>query len=309
MTNPIFKSATTLCVITCAAIGMCSMRAMNDNKLAPGEVVAKHLASIGPAAARANVHGTRIKGTCVMSVKLGGSGQSEGQALMASQGSRNLIKLAFDSENSTWFKFDGSKATVSQFRPGRRTSLEQFFAAYDVIVKEGLIGGTLSESWPLLDLQQKNPKLEYSGPKKIGGKELHVLKYTPRRGSDLKITLFFEAETFRHVRTEYEQTIYVTDQQRIAGGNGQLPSIGSQRATNARLSAFEEFSDFKPESGLTLPHSYKFELSIQSETKPALVDWVFSLTDFTFNAPFDPAEFTIGNGLSKGRSIESVGIS
>lgn len=300
MNNPIFKRATR--ILFCFALAGTSLGgllAKPDNKLAPAEVVTRHLESIGSAEIRARVHGTQIKGTCVVSVKLGGSGQSEGQTLMASDGSRNLIKLVFDSDNATWFKFDGSKATVSQFRPGRRTSLEQFFAAYDVLVKEGLIGGTLSESWPLLNLPQKNPKLEYAGLKKVGGKELHALKYTPRKGSDLKITLFFDAETFRHVRTEYEQTIYVTDQQRIAGGGGQLPSISNRRASNARLNALEEFSDFKPESGLTLPHKYKFELSIQSETRPALVDWVFDLADFTFNAPLDPGEFTAGNGLPK----------
>ena len=301
MNNPVFSRATNLlCLFVIAGVGMSALQASPDNKLTPTEVVAKHLESIGPAEARARVHGTQIKGTCALSVTMGGSGQSEGQALMASQGSQNLMKLVFDSEEgATWFKFDGSKTMVSQFRPGRRTALEQFFAAYDVIVKEGLVGGTLSESWPLLDLQQKNPKLEYSGLKKIGGKELHAIKYTPRKGSDLKITLFFEPETFRHVRTEYEQTIYVTDQQRIAGGGGTLPSISSQRAANARLNVFEEFSDFKPEGGLSLPHTYKFELSIQSETKPALVDWVFKLTDFTFNAPLDASVFTSGNAPSK----------
>jgi hypothetical protein len=49
----------------------------------------------------------------------------------------------------------------------------------------------------------------------------------------------------------------------------------------------EEFSDFKNESGPNLPHTYKFELSIQSETRPALVDRVFGLTKFTFNEPLE----------------------
>lgn len=302
MNKILFKTSVNLfCFSILTLIGTSVLQARPDSKLAPAEVVAKHLDSIGPAPDRARVHGTQIKGTCVLTVKMGGSGQSEGQVLMASQGRQNLIKLAFDSESaSTWFKFDGNKTVVSQFRPGRRTPLEQFFAAYEVIVKEGLVGGTLSESWPLLALQEKNPKLEYAGLKKIGNKEFHALKYAPRKGSDLKITLFFELETFRHVRTEYEQTIYVTDQQRITGGGGQLPSTSGARATNARINVFEEFSDFKQERGLQLPHTYKFELSIQSEVKPALIDWVFNLVDFNFSVPLDPAEFTSGDRTSKG---------
>ena len=57
-----------------------------------------------------------------------------------------------------------------------------------------------------------------------------------------------------------------------------------------RYNFTEEFSDFKVEGGLNLPHTYKFHLSIQSELRPALVDWILNLTDFAFNVPFDPAQ-------------------
>jgi len=59
---------------------------------------------------------------------------------------------------------------------------------------------------------------------------------------------------------------------------------------HTRIEAYEEFTDFKVEGGLNLPHTYKFHLSIQSEVRPALVDWVFNLTDFAFNVPFDQAQ-------------------
>ena len=208
----------------------------------------------------------------------------------------NLLKMALESEeNLTWFRFDGSKAGVSQFRPGRRTSLENFFASYEVLFKEGLIGGTLTEAWPLLNIQKKNPKLEYSGVKEVSGRKLVALKYFPRKGSDMKITLYFEPETLRHVRTEYSQTIYSTDQQRIPGGRG-LPPATAARATPTRIEAFEEFSDFKVEQGLNLPHTYKFELSIQSDIRPALINWTMDLTDFKFDVPFNPAEITTHKG-------------
>jgi hypothetical protein len=280
-----------------AGVNIWVLQAQPDNKPTPAEVVVKHLESIGSAETRARVHGVRIKGTCELTVKQGGVGQSTGQLLMASQGVQNLINMTFDSgEPSTGFAFDGGKITVTQFRPGRHTPLEQFFAEYEAVVKEGLLGGTLAQSWPLLNLQEKNPKLEYAGKKKVDGKELHAIRYTPRKGSELKITLFFDVETFRHVRTEYDQTIYSTQQKRIAGGGGGLPSIDNERGAAQRLTAYEEFSDFKPEGGLNLPHTYKFELSVQSQTRPMLIDWTFNLTNFTFNAPIDASEFTVGNG-------------
>ena len=45
---------------------------------------------------------------------------------------------------------------------------------------------------------------------------------------------------------------------------------------------------------LNLPHTYKFHLAIQSEVRPAVVDWVFTLNDFSFTSPLDAAEFTFG---------------
>lgn len=263
-----------------------------DAKLTPAEVVAKHLESIGSAEARARVRGTRIKGNATVTVKLCGEGQVDGQVLMASQGPANLINLKFDTPDYPFelLRFDGKSFEASQFKPGARTCLAQFFVANDATFKEGLAGGTLSESWALLNLQERNPKLEYSGLKKNGGKEFHVLKYGPRKGSDLKIVLFFEADTFRHVRTEYTRVIYATEQRRIPRGNGDLLPPSNPKAQSARFEAYEEFSDFKEEGGLNLPHTYKFHLSIQSEVRPALVDWMFNLTDFAFDAPLNASE-------------------
>lgn len=263
-----------------------------DAKLTPAELVGKHLDSIGSAEARARVRGTRIKGNATVTVKLCGEGQVDGQVLMASQGPVNLINLKFDTPDYPFelLRFDGQKFEASQFKPGSRTCLAQFFVANDVTFKEGLAGGTLSESWALLKLQEKNPKLEYSGLKKIGGKEFHVLKYGPRKGSDMKIVLFFEPDTFRHVRTEYTRVMYATEQRRIPSGNGDLMPPSNPKAQSARFEAYEEFSDFKEEAGLTLPHTYRFHLAIQSETRPALVDWMFNLTDFAFDAPLAASE-------------------
>src|SRR5882762_1100572 len=149
-----------------------------DDKLTPPELIAKHLNSIGPAEARASRQGTQIKGTCALSVKLGGLGESAGRVVMASQGTQNLISMMFDSgEQATAFAFDGTKTTVTQFRPGRHTPIEQFFAEYEDLIKEGLIGGALSESWALLKSPEKSPRLEYAGLKKIDGIQLHAMKY------------------------------------------------------------------------------------------------------------------------------------
>jgi hypothetical protein len=274
-----------LFVFALAGVSMWVLPGKADQKLAPADLVAKHVEAIGTAEARARVGSMRIKGTCLLTVRQGGTGQVDGEAVMASQGNMNLINMTFHSPDYPYesLKYDGKKFEASQFKPGLRTALAQFFLTNDVIFKEGIVGGVLSASWPLLNLREKDPKLEYAGLKKVAGKQMHAIKYAPRKASELKIMLFFDAETFQHLRSEYERTIYATDQQRIAGGGGRLPSVSSQRSSNARINAIEEFSDFRSEGGLNLPHTYKFELSIQSEVRPALVNWTFNLTDFNFS--------------------------
>jgi hypothetical protein len=279
------------------AINVCILPAHADDKLKPEELVAKHLESIGSAEARARVNGTRIKGRCSLAVRLCGEGQIDGQVLMASTDAASLINMNFDIATYAQeaFRYDGKKVATSQLKPGSRTCLAQFFLENEVLFKEGLVGGVLSESWPLLNVAERNPKLEYSGLKKIGDKQLHALKYNPRKGSDLKIVLYFDPETFRHVRTDYSRTIYPSEQRRIAGGGPGLPPAQNQQASPTRIEAYEEFADFKEESGLNLPHTYKFHLAIQSEVRPAVVDWVFTLNDYSFTSPLDAAEFTFGH--------------
>ncbi len=283
----------TICslILACIVIPVIDAKPKPDTKLTPSELVAKHLESIGSAEARARVQGTRIKGTSIVTVKLCGEGQVDGEVLMGSQGYSNLIDMKFNTPEYPLesLRYDGKKFTASQFKPGSRTCLAQFFLTHEVIFKEGLAGGILSESWPLLHLEERSPKLEYAGLKKIGGRELHTLKYGPKKGTDLKIVLYFDAQTFQHVRTEYSQVVYATEQRKISGGGGSLPPATNQTASNARIEAYEEFSDFKSEAGLSLPHTYKFHLTIQSEVRPAVVDWVFTLNDFAFNVPLEQA--------------------
>lgn len=279
------------------AASVCLVTAHADDKLKPEELVTKHLESLGTAEARARVNGTQIKGNASIAVRLCGEGQVDGDVLMASTDAANLINMNFGvpAYPQEALRFDGKRFATSQLKPGSRTCLAQFFLENEVLFKEGLVGGVLSESWPLLNVAERNPKLEYSGLKKIGDKPLHALKYTPRKGSDVKIVLYFDPANFHHVRTEYSRTVYASEQRRIAGGGAGLPPPQNQQASPTRIEAYEEFADFKEESGLTVPHTYKFHLSIQSEVRPAVVDWVFNLNQYSFTSPLDAAEFTFGH--------------
>lgn len=257
-----------------------------EEKIKPEELIAKHLESIGTAEARAAKRNRIITGISELSLKQGGTGNLLGSALMASEGDKNLLMMAFDSPDYPAEKigYNGHKLGVQPIRPGVRTPLGNFFRTHEEMFKEGLVGGTLSQAWPLLNLAERKPKLEYGGTKKIDGRLAHELKYTPNKGASLKIKLFFDAENFRHIRTEYERVIAATMGAKPIDSGGRL---------DTRYKVVEEFSDFKEENGLTLPHTYKFELRMSSDRAPLLLDWVLSLQKFSFNQSMSGKEFEV----------------
>jgi hypothetical protein len=254
--------------------------------MTPEEVLAKHLESIGTANARANIKSRIILGTAIGTFRIGGSGSSQGGSVMASQGTRSLIAIIYGNKEYPYEKmgFDGRTVSVADLKPGIHSTLGKFFMQHEFPLREGLLGGTLSAAWPLLAMSTKDAKLKYAGTRKLDDRKVHVLEYDSKNNSGLKTTLFFDAETFRHLRTEYEKK----QVQQMPTG----PSMTQQQG-DAITKLVEEFSDFKTEAGLTFPHTYKLQLSVESLNRRALQDWIFTLTQFSFNREIDDSEFDV----------------
>ena len=254
------------------------------DKITPEELVAKHLQAIGTAEARKTNRSRIAAGTSLMTLKTGGRGTSNGPALFASQNVKVLLKAEFNSSEYPFEKigFDGRKLHAKQYSPGVRSPLAEFFMSHDKVFAEGLIGGTLSSAWPLLDLAARGPKLQYAGTEKIDGRQAHKLRYLPRDGGDLKITIYIDAENFQHLRTQYERVI-------AAPMGGTPGESASQREMRYQL--VEDFRDFKTEGGLMLPHKYTINYSVFKLNNPIALDWTFNLTRFTFDYPIEDKQF------------------
>ncbi|HZE72081.1 MAG TPA: hypothetical protein VE135_21440 [Pyrinomonadaceae bacterium] len=275
-------------VITVAALALTAPASSTLDKLKPEEVVAKHLESIGPAEKRAAVMTRIIAGSSLVIFRTVPTGQAAGRAVLASEGIKNLIGMSFQSPvyPREQLGFNGKSFVAAFITPGVRSALGNFLMTHDLVFRQGLMGGVLSSSWPLLDLAVRDARLEYAGTKEINNYTMHELRYLPRGGSDLQIRLYFDSQTFRHLRTEYERVIpapldtrdYVNVQER-----------------EIRYKMIEEFSVFKNESGLKLPHIYKIKLSVDARAGTFQGEWEINLTQFTFNDKIDPNSFNIGS--------------
>jgi hypothetical protein len=252
-------------------------------KIKPEEIVAKHLESLGPAKARMSPR--VIAGTAQVIFRTPPPGQAIGRAVLASDGLKYLIGMSFPSPiyPREQLGFNGNSFVAVFVTPGVRSVLGNFLMTHNLIFKQGLMGGTLSTSWPLLDLAGRNAELEYVGARTLDDQALHELRYLPHGGSDLKIKLFFDQETFRHVRTEYDRVIPAPTGSR---------EYGNVQERETRYHMVEEFSLFKKEGELTLPHIYKISLSVDTQNGTFLAEWVIKLTQFEFNQKIDPNAFS-----------------
>lgn len=274
-------------VVLCALVFLpvfAPKEGMGQAKLKPEEIVNKHLESIGSAEARAPGRSRIVSGNSVVTLRTGGSGQAAGPASIASKDDTVWINANFEAPDYPFerISYDGKKLVVRQYKPGARSPIGEFFLTFDEVFEEGLAGGTLSAAWALLHLEERRAKLKYDGTDKVDGRAVYRLKYQPRKSSDLKIKLYFDAENFRHVRTEYERT--------IAAQMGAAPGTSvSQRETHFKVT--EDFSDFTTVGGLTLPKKYKIGYSYSSRNNPIEIDWGFDFSRYEFNQPINIEDF------------------
>ena len=262
-------------------------RALADDKLKPEEIVAKHLEAVGAQLTRESITSRIISGIVVVNFRAPSVGQVPGRTVLFSQGEKNAVGMVFDGVPNyphDKFGFDGDDVSTSFIRPGRRSTLGDFLVTNKSVVRQGLLGGALSQAWPLWNLESKKPKLESGGMKKVGDRLAYVVKYLPRGGSDLNISLYFDAETFQHVRTEYTRS--------LAAQMGTNPEA-SARQRESRYRMVEDFSDFRKEGGLMLPHTYKLMLEGSLPAGSYKMDWELALTGFAFNQKIDPQAFDV----------------
>lgn len=246
-------------------------------KMRTEDVIAKHLDSIGTSEARAATKSQIAVGTAQIKLVTKITTPVVGRIVIAAAGEKNFWGMNLNSTDypSERFSYDGNKAKVGFARTGVRSTLGGFVLSNNSLLEEGLLGGTLTHSWAMLNTASRKAKIFFDGTKKINGKEAYILGYSPKGGSDIDIKLYFDKETFRHIRTEYKRV--------SSAGIGRTPEASSRYSEN-RITLTEDFTDFKPEGKLTLPHGYHMLYSTTGTSNGSTeIEWTFNLTEFAFN--------------------------
>ena len=262
-------------VVLCISLGIARSEKLfaKDKKLKPEEVVAAHLKSIGSPKALEAIKSRVIMGTASVVFTQGAFGNlPDGKSLIVSEGRKLGIVMTYGAHDypGEYFASDGDHVTVGYIDFDIRSKLGEFIRQYYGLMSEGLLGGTLSVAWPLLDVQKRRAKPTCK-KRVIEGRQLHELNYNPKSRSGMEgllIGLFFDLETFRHVMTEYR---YRT----LEGYNVTVLK--------------ERFDDFREVDGMMLPHTYTIDYS---RTGPTFIGcWTVKVKQWLHNAPIDPQLF------------------
>jgi hypothetical protein len=261
-----------------------SVSIVNGQKMTAETVIAKHLDSIASAEKRSAVTSFIAVGDAKVEFISPKEQPAAGRIVMASQDGKLFYGMMFSSPTYPHEKiiYDGNKTFVAVVNAGNRSVFGNFLQSSSGIVSHGVFGGVLSNSWFLNSTPEARGKLRYEGTKKIGGKEVHSVSYQPKGGSDVEMTLFFDAATFNHVRSEYKRT--------NSAGIGRTIDE-SARQSESRLRLVEDFSDFKQFEGITLPHKYKLHYTVTSGRGTTDIVWTFDLNEFAINQKLDPSTF------------------
>ncbi|HYV03981.1 MAG TPA: hypothetical protein VFB82_05335 [Blastocatellia bacterium] len=250
------------------------------------ELVSRHLDAVGPASARNAAKSRFASGTVKFVGRVGITSNLEGSVGFVSLRPKTRYSIKFPALQypGEQMAYDGKNVDVGFLPAGQRSPLSLFIQQQDLPLKDGLIGGVLSTGWPLM----KDPvpaRLDYKGTRKINGRLLHVVGYRQQKGSpDLKVTLFFDPETFQHIRTEYEFRI------------GARLGVGPNQSNVLQESIYlltEDFEDFRKVDGLTLPYKCKMQLAVQASNSQLLMDWNISLGQIAHNQQIEDNVFTL----------------
>ena len=277
-----------LAIISILLSGVVFCQADKDDKktvkMTVDEIVSKHLASIGTPEARAAAKSLVLVGTGTLTSRTGFAGRLGGPLQFASQGDMLLLAMVFNSNDYPYEKvgFNGKDLTTGNYAEGG-SILAIFLKSNKTVVKQGLFGGILRLSWPLTKLD-KDVKLEYSGIVKEGDRSLYKLKFLSPGIGDLSVSLYFDSESFRHVRSEY----YYASSELIGPNPNRIPVIGS---APSRYTLIETFSKFTKVGDLTLPLSYTIDYASAGAEKSLI--WTLNFSQAFYNEQLEPTVFKV----------------
>jgi hypothetical protein len=283
-----------LVLILCVSISFTRIETVcaKDQDSAAEKVIAEHLKSIGNAEVLAAIKSRAFVGTSSVDFIQGMSGNMSGNAMFVSEGKKLAIVMKYGDLNypGEYFAFDGKDVSVGYMSPGQKSPLADFLFRNNGLIKEGLLGGVLSGAWPLLDLKNNQVELKQRETT-VEGRRLYEIEYIPKnRLGSLTVKMYFDPDTFHHVRTDYRMRIR-DDMSGSPGGPSGGRFILREGLPDSIYVLIEKFDDFKKVGDLTLPQSYSIDYSVEGQGHTFVAKWNLKSGQWDLNKAYDERIF------------------
>jgi hypothetical protein len=254
-------------------------------ELKPEEIIAKHLDSVGSRTAIDQVETMFALGLSSFESQ-SPAVKGGGKALVVSDKGDLMFAISLNSKDYPYEKigYFRDKVSLPPTSAGQRSLLGSFISEHPKVLTAGLFGGTMSRRWPLWNYDSEKSNIQSLGMKKVNGKKAYVLSYLPDGGGadEFTVKLYFDAETFQHIRTEYHREY-----------NPEQPKFGqANQLANSEITLTEDFSDFKTVDGLTLPYVYSVQFSSNANTASFKTTWGVHISQYYINQKLAPDFFT-----------------
>ncbi|MFL6467864.1 MAG: hypothetical protein ACJ72Z_07890 [Pyrinomonadaceae bacterium] len=250
-------------------------------ELKADEIVAKHLDAIGKKELRTLVANRLVTGLSQFESKLPQT-TGGGKAVVVSDKENLYFMISLNSKEYPNDKvgYFNEKVSLPFVTAGARSPLGAFIADHKKLLENGLFLGSMTERWVLLNPQHYGGRIKAAGAKEINGRKAYCIQFFPSDGAstEFSIRMYFDAETFYHVRTEYRHEIL--PKQDTFG------QLGRQGGTT--LDLIEYYGDFRTAEGLTFPHVYRVDFKSSSQAGTYEYSWTVKVAGYYYNQKLAP---------------------
>lgn len=260
------------CALALAAIPAAA--ADDKEKLTAEQIISKHIEAVGGKQALSRIKSRVAAGT----IKKEAEPESQ-MAIMSEAPDR--VAAVFVFRDYDWrMIYDAGKLTLRPQLPRQAAPVEDKY-------REMLSSGLMFNGIALYNLiaagGAEGVRMEAKGTKKVKGRAAHVVEL--RRGKGEAARLYFDAETFMWVRTDFGRAD-VSRQMRSFSND-----VVSQAGDENPIDFYVETSEFRDVDGLKLPFRFEMVVTAPILRERAAGTLVGNIREYKHNVAIDPSMF------------------